>query len=100
MRRVMVRYKVKPEQVAHNEELVRSVYAELHERAPDGIRYATFKLDDGATFVHIAEVDAEPNPLVELQAFKAFVGGIAERCIDAPVTHELDEIGSFGLFTD
>ena len=99
MRRVMVRYRVKPEQVARNEELVRAVYAELHERTPDGIRYATFKLEDGATFVHIAQVDSEHNPLGDLQAFKAFLEGIAKRCIDAPVTHELDEIGSFGVFT-
>ena len=66
---------------------------------PNGIRYATFKLDDGATFVHIAQVDAERNPLGDLQAFRTFQEGIAERCIDAPVAHELDEIGSFGLFT-
>ena len=67
MRRVMVRYRVKPEQVARNAELVRAVYDELRERAPDGIRYATFTLDDGVTFVHIAEVDGEGNPLAELR---------------------------------
>ena len=46
MRRVMVRYRVRPEQVAANEELVRAVYAELDRARPDGFRYATFKLDD------------------------------------------------------
>ena len=32
MRQVMVRYKVKPERVAENEELVRAVYEELRTR--------------------------------------------------------------------
>ena len=64
MKRVMVRYKVKPDQAARNEELVRAVYAELHDREPSGIRYATFKLDDGLTFVHLAETDGEDAVLL------------------------------------
>jgi hypothetical protein len=100
MKRVMVRYKVKPDQAAHNEELVRAVYAELHEREPSGIRYATFKLDDGLTFVHLAETDVDPAPLTGLQAFKQFLEGIADRCDDPPVATDLHEIGSFHLFTD
>src|SRR5688500_15538724 len=51
--RVMVRYKVKPDQAARNEELVRRVYDELHQTTPSGLRYATFVLEDGVTFVHI-----------------------------------------------
>ena len=100
MKRVMVRYKVKPDQAAHNEELVRAVYAELHEREPSGIRYATFRLDDGVTFVHLAETDADPAALTGLQAFKKFLEGIAERCDDPPLATELHEIGSFHLFTE
>ena len=34
MRRVLVRYKVKPDRVAENEDLVRAVYAELNGRTP------------------------------------------------------------------
>jgi len=100
MKRVMVRYKVKPDQAARNEELVRAVYAELHEREPSGIRYATFKLDDGVTFVHLAETGADAAALTGLQAFEEFVEGIAERCDDPPVATELHEIGSFHLFTE
>jgi hypothetical protein len=63
MRRVIVRYKVKPERAADNEELVRGVYAEPEETKPAGLRYATFKLDDGISFVHLAEHDGEPPRL-------------------------------------
>ena len=36
MESVMVRYKVKPDQAATNEELVRAVYDELHRTEPLG----------------------------------------------------------------
>ena len=49
MRRVMVRYRVKPDQAAANEQLVRDVYEELAQLRPDGFHYGTFKLDDGVT---------------------------------------------------
>jgi hypothetical protein len=96
MRRVMVRYKVKPEQVARNEELVRAVYEELHRTEPDGLRYATFKLPDGLTFIHLSDSEAEGNPLAGVEAFKAFQAGIRERCDEPPVVNELSEVGSYG----
>lgn len=51
MEQVIVRYKVKPERVEENEELVRAVYAELDEKGPRTFHYATFKLADGVSFV-------------------------------------------------
>jgi hypothetical protein len=96
MTRVMVRYKVKPEQVGRNEELVRAVYEELHHSAPGGFRYATFKLPDGVTFVHLADHDGTGSPLTGLDAFKAFQAGIWERCDEPPALSELSEVGSFG----
>ena len=100
MRRIMVRYKVKPEQAAKNEELVRAVYDELDRTRPSGIRYATFQLDDGVSFIHLASHETEDgtNPLTELQAFQKFQENIRERCDEPPVLAELREIGSFRLF--
>jgi hypothetical protein len=97
MRRVMVRYRVRPERVAENEELVRAVYAELAISSPDGLRYATFKLPDGVTFVHLAEHDAE-NPLRAVAAFQRFQEGIEERCDEPPVATELEEVGAYRFF--
>ena len=95
MRQIMVRYKVKPDRVAENEELVRAVYAELHETAPEGLRYATFALEDGVSFVHIAATEDGANPLGQVQAFKRFTAEIGERCDEPPVTSALREIGSY-----
>jgi hypothetical protein len=92
----LVRYKVKPDQVEANEKLVRAVYAELARTAPDGLRYGTFKLDDGVTFIHLAEHGPE-NPLRHVEAFQRFQQGIRERCDEPPVVAELHEIGSYRL---
>ena len=69
MEQVMVRYKVKPEQVAANEGLVRDVYDELDGEGPSTFHYATFKLADGVSFVHISANDGadRPSPLPELE---------------------------------
>jgi hypothetical protein len=95
MRRVIVRYRVKPEQAERNAELVRAVYEELHRADPPAFRYATFRLEDGVSFVHIAESDEEANPLPELDAFVEFQRDIEARCDEQPVALQADEIGSF-----
>jgi hypothetical protein len=97
MRQVMVRYRVKPGRAAENEDLVRGVYAELHQTRPPGFRYATYQLDDGASFVHLAtETDENAgSPLSGLAAFQRFVKDIAERCDDPPAVTTLREIGSY-----
>ena len=100
MRRIMVRYKVKPDQADTNTKLVEAVYDELHRSRPAGFRYATFRLDDGLTFVHLAvtETDDGSNPLAGIQAFGRFQEGIAERCDEPPAATEVHEVGSFRLF--
>ena len=94
MEQVMVRYRVKPERVAENEALVRAVYMELEQARPEGLRYATYKLEDGVTFVHVAAAEGE-MPLTRLAAFRRFVDGVAERCDEPPVTTALEQIGAF-----
>ena len=100
MKRVMVRYKVKPDRVAENEALVRAVYEELHRSQPAGLRYATFRLDDGVSFVHIASNETEDgrSPLGDVEAFARFTENVRERCDEPPVAAEMDEIGSFRFF--
>jgi hypothetical protein len=96
MRQVVVRYTVKPGQAQANEELVRDVYEELAQAKPDGFRYATFRLDDGLTFLHVALYDeGADNPLASIGAFQRFTAGVAERCDVAPVVHEMTPVGSY-----
>jgi hypothetical protein len=99
MSAVIVRYRVKPGRAEENAELVRAVYAELAELQPPAFRYATFVLDDGVSFVHVAFLaDGEPAPLPQLASFQAFQGEIAERCDEPPQATSLTTlVGSYGL---
>jgi hypothetical protein len=94
MSSVMVRYTVKPECAQENAELVRAVYEELARERPDDLRYATFLLEDGVTFVHLASHGGE-NPLPDVKAFQEFTRDIGARCAAPPAVSPLQEVGSF-----
>jgi len=100
MKRVMVRYKVKPDKAGENEAYIRDVFDELLADGPDGLRYASFKLDDGVSFVHIASIETDDgsNPLSETAAFKAFQAEIKDRCEEPPAAVALDTIGAYRVF--
>jgi hypothetical protein len=61
----IVRYKVNGDQAEENKAYIRAVFEELDANKPEGLRYVSFCLADGVTFVHIAVVEAEDgeNPL-------------------------------------
>jgi len=100
MKQMMVRYKVKADRVAENEEYISKVFDQLQREQPLGLRYASFKLEDGVSFVHIVSREASDgrNPLTELSAFKIFSSNIKDRCDEPPVSVELKEIGSYRVF--
>jgi quinol monooxygenase YgiN len=100
MRRVIVQYKVKPGRAAENEALIKKVFEELEQSKPGGLRYASFKQDDGVSFVHIASIETEDgdSPLDNSAAFKAFQAGIRDRCEEPPVAIQLNGIGSYKFF--
>jgi len=100
MKRVMVRYKVKSDRVAENENLIAKVFEQLHREKLAGLRYASFKSGDGVSFIHIVSLEGADgsNPLGSLEAFKAFTAQIKERCDEPPVPVELTEVGSYRFF--
>lgn len=102
MKRIMVQYKVHADQAGENQQYVEKVFAELKNKSPEGLRYATFKLEDGVSFVHIVSIETPDggNPLAQSIAFKAFQEGIKERCEVQPVAVELEEVGSYRFFVN
>ena len=95
---IVVRYKPKTDRADENQALVEAVFAELAETDPGGVRYATFRLGDG-TFVHIADVEADPNPLTQIEAFGRFQADIGDRCEpgNGPDPQPATLIGSYGF---
>jgi len=94
----MIRYKVRPDQADENETLVRAVYEQLARERPDGLHYATFKLPDGVSFMHVVFESDQPGRILgEVAAFKAFVADIESRCEEPPVATELTVVGSYSM---
>jgi hypothetical protein len=100
MMQLIVRYRVKAEKVAENEGLVRAVYNGLREIGDPDVHYATFKLKDGQTFVHMAWFPSEEKNkvLTELGAFKEFQKGLKERCEVQPDNQPLAVVDSYMFF--
>jgi hypothetical protein len=96
MTTTIVRYQVKPERAAENQQLIEAVFIELEERELDGFTYKVFRLEDGVSFIHVViehDVPA-PDSLQDAVAFQAFVAGIAERCEVAPVVTGATIVGA------
>jgi len=96
----MIRYKLRAECVADNERLSRAVFEALRHKRPAGLHYATFRLADGLSFMHVVSYDegVGNDVLTALPEFKAFTAGVKERCVEPPARTDLTEIGSYGFF--
>jgi hypothetical protein len=94
----IIRYKIKPTQVARHEELDRAVHDELARSRPAGLRYATFRLDDGVSFLHLVqEAEDATDSLPSVAAFIEFRADLRERCDEVPVRAELTIVGAYEL---
>jgi hypothetical protein len=90
----MVRYKVFPDRVDENVARVQAVYAQLDQERPEGLHYATFRLPDGVSFMHIVvESDQPGRTLGEVAAFRAFQADIESRCAEPPGPPNITLVG-------
>jgi hypothetical protein len=90
----MVRYEIRPEAAADNEELIRGIFAELRGLDLGGFRYEVFVLGDGVSVVHLVEHPDGANPLPGLESFKRYSAEVRERLVAEPVFDELRLVGS------
>lgn len=101
MKRVVVQYRTKPDRGDENLRLVEKVFEELNRRDPGGLRYATFRMADGVSFMHIAVIDdTDANPLADTSAFAEFQRELADRCDDPPAPSDTTIVGSSRFFAD
>jgi hypothetical protein len=91
---VVVRYRVKPDAIDEHEQLVRAVFAELAQTRPNGFRYRVVRVDD-RTFVHLATLDGDTNPLDTSDAFAAFTATLPQRCEEHPHAQRGELVGSY-----
>src|ERR1700683_4780774 len=93
----VIRYRTKPECADENERLIRNVFAELANDNPEGLRYSAFRLEDGISFLHVALLDGEDNPLTRSAAFGEFQSAIGARIADGPFQSDATVVGSYRL---
>jgi hypothetical protein len=95
----MIRAQVKDESVAEVESAAKAMFAAINEAQPPGVRYASCKLGDDATFVVLLAVeDGIENPLLALPAVREFQQNLP-RWLAQPATPEpLTVVGSYNLF--
>ncbi len=96
----VVRYTTKPESADENARLISNVFAELAAQKPDGLHYASFRLDDGVSFMHVALLDGDENPLTTSAAFAEFQAGIKDRCTDGPAGTDATVVGSYRMLSE
>ena len=97
MTSTVIQYQTKPERAEENTQLIAAVFAELDQRQPEGFTYKVFRLEDGASFIHVfIEHDiAVPDSLQEPVSFKAFIAEIVERCDSPPVSAAATIVGGY-----
>jgi len=91
----IVRYRTRPEAAEENQRLVAKVFAELNAEDPGGVRYASFRLADGVSFVHVVIHEGEEDPLGALGAFAEFQRGIGDRVTGPPRAEAATMVGSY-----
>ncbi len=98
--RSLIRYKTKPEFADENQRLVEQVYRELRARDPGGVHYATLRLADGVTFLHLFTTDSDESAktLGSIAAFAEFQQDLLQRCAEAPVAQDVVVVGSYRVF--
>ncbi|TMR02185.1 hypothetical protein ETD83_13295 [Actinomadura soli] len=92
---IAVQYHTRPDSADENQRLIEQVFAELRATAPDGLRYAVFRLADGVSFLHIAVTDTENNPLLGTPAFNQFTKAIGDRLAGQPIQQDATLIDSY-----
>src|SRR4029453_17095283 len=100
MKRMLVRYKKKPEALAEHRRLIEAVFEGLHAKAPKDISYMVLELGDGS-FVHLKSDAVEGAfQMSGLPAFQVFTSGIGERTEEPPQTQEAKLVGSYRIAVD
>ncbi|WP_259065271.1 hypothetical protein HDF24_01130 [Mucilaginibacter sp. X4EP1] len=91
MKVVRVQYTVRPGYVATNQQNIAAIVSELKTLKHSGIKYTTWLLPDGKTFMHFDQFESEAAHLVlqSLAAFKKFAADLEASQLEVEPRLEL-----------
>jgi hypothetical protein len=93
---LMVRSTVKPEFVGELEEALGKMFTAIAREQPAGVRYASYRLPDGVTYVAELEIaDGVENPLPAVAEFREFQAGVKDWLAGPPSVEHFEVRGSY-----
>jgi hypothetical protein len=96
---LMVRAKIKEENVADARAATEKVIQALEQARPADVRYTVSVLGDGVTLVALAALDADgANPLAALPEYTELVESLKPWYAEPPAVERMTVIGSYQLF--
>jgi thioredoxin-like negative regulator of GroEL len=96
---LMVRAKIKEENVADAQAAIGKVIQALEQAQPAGVRYASCLLSDGVTFVALLELAPDgSHPLRGFPAYMEMVEALKQWYAEPPAAEQMTVTGSYGLF--
>ncbi|MGH3296356.1 MAG: hypothetical protein ACRDP7_31625 [Trebonia sp.] len=103
MKLLMVRSKIKEENVADAQAATERVFQAIEQAQPAGVRYAAAWLSDGVTLLALLEVEnsedpRRDNPLVALPAYAKLREDLNQWYAEPAAVEQMTVIGSYRLF--
>lgn len=93
-----IRAPIRPDAVEAVESAVGELFAAIEQKAPENLRYGSFRLGDGATYLVLLQVDeGTENPLPEMPEFQRFQEGLREWAAGPPEAGPAEVIASYRL---
>ncbi|MFD4410835.1 hypothetical protein [Streptomyces sp. NPDC058475] len=93
---LMVRAAVKPESVGELEDALKRMFTAIERERPTGVRYASYRLPDGVTYVvHLEVADGIENPLTAIAEFREFQAGLKDWLAGPPTAEQFEVRGSY-----
>ena len=88
----MIEYQAKAENVDKVLSAAKEFVAGIAADNDPGVRYRSFRKNDGVSFVHIAELadDAAKDRLQSTEHFKKFSGMLPDLCAEGPSAQKLE----------
>ena len=99
MNLMMVRARLKEENVAEAQAATEKVIQALEQARPADVRYASSVLSDGVTFVALLEMEpGQEHPLRTFPAYVELIENLKQWYAEPPTVQYMTVIGSYQLF--
>ena len=96
---LMIRAKIKEENIADAQAATDKVIQALEEARPADVRYAVSRLSDGVTLVAFLQMEpGQEHPLRTLPAYAEMLENLKEWYAEPPTVENMTVIGSYQLF--